>query len=118
MNKENNLLYKSGDIFLTGRIKNFLDTILLGDYESVWYISNWTLMHMISGIIIAFLFEQYKNKYVIGLVIHTIWELWQIYIGMSNAHNRLSGKNGLIDTIIDTLFFFLGMIMYDYIKIN
>jgi hypothetical protein len=38
-------------------------------------ISNWTLMHMISGIIIAFLFEQYKNKYVIGLVIHTIWEL-------------------------------------------
>jgi hypothetical protein len=38
MNKENNLLYKSGDIFLTGRIKNFLDTILIGDYESGWYI--------------------------------------------------------------------------------
>ena len=111
---ETNLLFRSGDLFLTGSIKKILDTVLIGSYESGWYISNWSMMHMISGIIVGFLLKTYKNPYLYGLIIHTIWELWQIFIGMSNAHNKLSGKSGLIDTIVDSLFFLLGMSIYFY----
>lgn len=110
---ENSLIYRSGDIFLTGSLKNFLDIILIGNYDSGWYISNWSFMHMISGIIVGFIFIGNKNRYIYGLIIHTIWELWQMYIGMSNAHKRLSGKSGLIDTIVDTIFFLLGMKLYE-----
>jgi hypothetical protein len=109
---ETNLLSRSGDLFLTGPIKKFLDTVLIGSYESGWYISNWSIMHMISGIIIGFFFKTYKNPYIYGLILHTIWEIWQILIGESKGHKKLTGKSGLIDTIVDTLFFLLGMSIY------
>jgi hypothetical protein len=111
---ENTLLYRSGDVFLTGKLKYFLDIVLVGDYESGWYISNWSLMHMISGMIVGSIFRENRNRYLYGLVIHTLWELWQIYIGMSNAHKKLSGKSGLSDTVVDTLFFLLGMKIIEY----
>lgn len=109
---EINLLSRSGDLFLTGPIKKFLDIVLIGSYESGWYISNWSIMHMISGIIIGNYLKIYKNPYIYGLIFHTIWEIWQIVIGESKGHKKLTGKSGLIDTIVDTLFFLLGMSIY------
>ena len=58
---EINLLSRSGDLFLTGPIKKFLDIVLIGSYESGWYISNWSIMHMISGIIMGNYLKLYKE---------------------------------------------------------
>ena len=40
-------------------------------------------------------------------IIHTIWELWQMLIGMSKPY-KLTGRSNLIDTIMDTIFFMVG----------
>lgn len=108
---ETNVLFRSGDLFLTGKIKKFLDTVLIGSYESGLYISNWSIMHTISGVIMGFVLKKYKNPYLYGLIVHTIWEIWQISIGMSTI-TKLSGKSSLIDIVVDTLFFLLGMFIY------
>lgn len=109
-----NLLYRSGDIFLTDKIKNFLDTVLIGTYDSGFYISYWSLLHLLSGIIVAIVLNQanIKRVYIYGLIIHTIWEFWQMYIGMTKTHTQIYGKDGLIDTVVDTLFFMSGVVLY------
>jgi len=52
-------------------------------------------------------------------IIHTLWELWQMIIGMANPM-KLTGKSNLIDTIIDTLLFMGGSytsyIIYNQVK--
>lgn len=40
-------------------------------------------------------------------IIHTIWEFWQMLIGMSKPY-ELVGRSNLVDTIMDTIFFMLG----------
>ena len=107
---ERDVLYKSGDLFTSGKVKKFLETVVIGSYEGCFYISVWTLMHMISGII---LYRIVGNKLSLMeyIGIHTVWEVWQIYIGMSNGHKRICGRNGLVDTIMDTLFYIIGIKM-------
>jgi hypothetical protein len=38
------------------------------------------------------------------LIIHTVWEFWQMLIGMSKPY-KLTGSSNLIDIIMDTLLF-------------
>ena len=44
-----------------------------------------------------------------------MWEFWQMLVGMSKPY-KLTGRNNLIDIIIDTIFFMLGA--YIVIKIK
>ena len=39
--------------------------------------------------------------------LHTIWECWQILIGMSKPY-MLTGRGNLVDIVVDTLMFMLG----------
>ena len=110
----NSLLYKSGDLFLPKNIRNLLETPIYGHYEKTSiYLTIWSIMHLISGtfteLLLRFYFqiEPFKIRIIIGLIIHTIWEFWQIIIGMSNPF-KLTGKNGLIDIVIDTIMFLIG----------
>jgi len=48
-----------------------------------------------------------KTYFLNLFIIHTIWEYWQIYIGMSKPL-RLTYHNNLIDIIFDTVIFMLG----------
>jgi hypothetical protein len=116
--KEETLLYRSGDIFLTGKIKEFLDKVLIGTYDSGFYVSYWSLLHFLSGVLVAMILNytniSTQNKYIYGFIIHTIWEFWQMFIGMTKTHKRIYGKDGLIDTIVDTLFFMFGMFIHQY----
>ncbi len=41
------------------------------------------------------------------LIIHTLWEFWQTIIGMAKPYN-LTGRNNIVDSIVDTLLFMLG----------
>ena len=114
MNKKSilqNLIYNSGDAFLPEKIKYILGIDLIGNSHKTFYVSGWSIVHLINGIIVGYLYLYFKgdNKlYTFKLfIIHTLWELWQMLIGMSNPY-KLTGRSNLIDTIIDTLFFMLG----------
>jgi hypothetical protein len=95
-----NIIYNSGDAFLPENIKNILATDLIGTSKKTFYVSGWSLFHLIIGIIMGYI---YLNMFII----HTIWELWQMLIGMSKPY-KLTGRSNLIDSIMDTIFFMLG----------
>lgn len=113
MNKINlqKIIYNSGDVFLPEKVKKILGTVLIGTSKKTFYVSGWSIVHLISGIIIGYIYLYFKGDtrlYTLRLfIIHTIWEVWQVLIGMSNPH-KLTGHNNLIDIIMDTIFFMLG----------
>lgn len=115
------ILLHSGDIFLSPKVNKFLLTDLVGNKNETFYISNWSLVHLITGIIFGYIVNEYlvletstlliDNYYFKMFILHTIWELWQVFISMSNPF-KLIGHNNLIDTIVDTLLFMLGAYIY------
>lgn len=113
MNKTwlNQLIYNSGDIFLPKRIKKILLIDLVGSSKKTLYVSGWSIIHLINGIISGYIYLYFKwnrKLYILKLlIIHTIWELWQTIIGMAKPY-KLTGHNNLIDSLLDTLFFMLG----------
>lgn len=106
-----NIIYNSGDAFLPEKVKKILGTDLIGTSKKTFYISGWSIVHLINGIIIGYIYLYFKGDrrlYMFKLfIIHTIWELWQMLIGMSNPH-KLTGRSNIIDTIVDTLLFMVG----------
>jgi len=113
MNKSSiqNIIYNSGDVFLPENIKNILGKDLIGTSKKSFYVSGWSIVHLINGIIFGYLYLYFNYDirfYTYKLfIIHTIWELWQMLIGMSKPY-KLTGRSNLIDTIMDTIFFMLG----------
>jgi hypothetical protein len=115
------ILLHSGDIFLSPSINKFLLTDILGDSKKTFYISNWSIIHLISGIILGYIVNQYlvlntskliiDNYYFKMFILHTVWEFWQIFIGMSDPF-RLTGNSNLVDIILDTTLFILGAFIY------
>jgi hypothetical protein len=92
--------YASGDLFLSKPVRDVLETYLIGDDKSLFYISLWSFMHMLSGVLFSFVSNSLQGY----LVIHTIWELWQIYIKMTPIHT----VRGAIDIFTDTFMGVLG----------
>jgi hypothetical protein len=105
------IIYNSGDVFLPEKVKNILGTDLIGSSKKTFYVSGWSIVHLISGIIIGYIYLYLKwdiKLYTFKLfILHTIWEIWQILIGMSKPY-KLTGRSNLIDIIIDTVFFMSG----------
>jgi hypothetical protein len=105
------VIYWSGDIFLPENVKRVLNRDILGSTEKTFYISGWSIIHFISGILFGYLYLYFKydiRSYALNmLILHTLWEVWQILIGMSKPH-KLTGKNNIIDTLVDTLLFMGG----------
>jgi hypothetical protein len=106
-----NIIYNSGDAFLSEKVKNILGTDLIGTSKKTFYVSGWSIVHFINGIIIGYIYLYFKGDsrfYTFKLfIIHTIWEFWQMLIGMSKPY-KLTGRSNLIDTIMDTIFFMSG----------
>ena len=104
-------IYSSGDAFLPTKIINILGTDLIGTSKKTFYISGWSIIHLINGIMIGWLYLYFKwdsRLYFYKLfILHTLWELWQMLIGMAKPYT-LTGASNLIDTIMDTTFFMLG----------
>ena len=105
------IIYSSGDVFLPDSIKEFLQTDLIGSSRDTFYISIWSIVHFLSGIFIGFFYLFMKwsvPAYMLNMfVLHTIWECWQILIGMSKPY-MLTGRGNLVDIVVDTLMFMLG----------
>lgn len=107
----NKMLYNSGDFFLPKPIIKVLNFYIYKNKNNSFYINGWSLIHLLSGIILGTLYL-YLNinttSYYYNLfIIHTLWELWQILIGMSKPW-KLTGDSNLIDIFVDTLIFMFG----------
>jgi Cu-Zn family superoxide dismutase len=100
------ILYRSGDLFLNDAAKKFLYSYIAGNDSSLVYINYWSVIHFLSGILVfmGLRLLGIDNYYLIGLVIHTLWEFWQLSIGMTKLNPR-----GLIDIGMDTGIFMGGM---------
>jgi len=114
------LLYNSGDAFLPEKIKQLLSTDFIGSSKKTFYVSGWSIVHFMNGIIIGYLYLYFnwdRRLYMFKLfIIHTLWELWETILGMSKPYN-LTGRGNIIDMIMDTLFFMLGAyILRSYYK--
>jgi len=108
---KNSLLYRSGDVFLSSGVRKFLETYHIGNSKSLLYVTNWSFVHFLSGIFLGWILISYFpdwNYYFSGLWIHTVWELWQILIGMTKIYTY----RGMIDVGVDTLFFMIGLLVY------
>ena len=106
------IIYNSGDVFLPEKVKNILGKDLIGNSKKTFYVSGWSIVHFINGIIFGYLYLLYfkgdrKLYFLKMFIIHTVWEFWQMLIGMAKPY-KLTGRSNLIDTIIDTIFFMLG----------
>lgn len=105
------VIYRSGDVFLPKPIKAFLDTPLYESKNTSFYINVWTMVHVISGLIGGYIYLYWgynkRNYYYNLFIIHMIWEAWQIFIGMSKPFS-LTGDNNSIDIFVDTAAFMLG----------
>ena len=106
-----NIIYNSGDAFLPEKIKKILVTDLIGTSKQTFYISGWSIVHIVNGIIIGYIYLYFngdRRLYMFNLfTLHTLWEFWQILIGMAKPY-KLTGPSNLIDTIMDTILFMLG----------
>ena len=116
------IIYNSGDFFLPKRVKKILDTDLIGTHKKTFYISGWSIVHTITGIIMGYMYLYFKfdsKSYFLKLfIMHTFWELWQMVIGMSKPY-RLTGGGNLIDTIMDTILFMVGVyIVHNYYQVK
>jgi hypothetical protein len=60
----------------------------------------WSWMHFLSGMMFALAFPQ--ATFLIWMIIHFIWELYQITIGMSDIKNKPASE--MIDISFDTIF--------------
>lgn len=95
-------------------IRRFLRTYLIGNPRSTFYITYWSVLHLLSGILFTCVylwfrpFARNKEVALYGFVAHTAWELWQIAIGM-NRPFALSGNNNLVDIGVDTILFMAGV---------
>jgi len=109
------VIYNSGDVFLPEFIRNALGKIIYkypnSETNYTFYIQWWTFIHFLNGIICGYLYLSFgyiKNNYFITmLILHTVWELWQIIIGMSKPWNII-GRNNIVDIFVDTSVFLLG----------
>jgi hypothetical protein len=119
------MIYHSGDFFLPKPIKQTLDKNIYMTQNYSFYINGWTIIHYLSGMILGaiylYLGKQISFFYYYNLfIIHTIWELWQMLIGMSKPW-LLTGDSNLIDTFVDTIVFMFGayvtlQIYYIFVK--
>jgi hypothetical protein len=115
------VLYDSGDVFLPLKLRNLLKQNLIGDSKNTFYISNWSIVHLLSGILFGFLINKYliknrsnliiSNYYFKMFMLHTTWECWQVFVEMSNPLS-ITGPSNILDTIIDTILFMFGAVIY------
>jgi hypothetical protein len=107
----NDMLYRSGDVFLPKTARDFLQRYWIGSNTSIFYVTNWSIVHFLSGIATGYLLLRTKTKqniYLIAFIIHTVWELWQVFIGMTPIYTL----RGQVDTVVDTVFFMVGVWVY------
>ncbi len=111
--KNNEILQKINHAFLSEKYSKRLSKPFLGSKQHI-YFDGWSLIHLTNGLICGYVYIKMNfnmtHYYCILLVLHIIWEIYQIYIHSSNPHS-LTGPNSLTDGLIDTLLFMFGVFL-------
>jgi len=111
-------LRNSGDLFLDEKhnIRGRLEYYFIGNDSSLFYVNGWSFIHFLSGFFLGLFLLTIRRKeyelniykrrryYFEGLLIHSIWELWQIFI----ENTKFTTLRGIIDIFTDTSFFLIG----------
>jgi hypothetical protein len=114
-------LYRLGDAYLPPHVSKILDYRFAGSNNG-YYVDFWSVTHFVWGMIINAVLGWFRlfnatTIYVMGFILHTLWELFQVMIGMSTFCRYHSYRPfGLADTILDTLFFMFGMVLMNIIR--
>jgi hypothetical protein len=99
-------LYRSGDIWLPKTAVSYLNTYVVGNDRTLFYLNYWHGMHFLSGVFFALLqlfVVQVQHPFYVYFFLHTLWEAWQLWIGMTKQTLR-----GLVDIGMDTCMGLLG----------
>lgn len=80
-----------------------LETYWIGNARSLVYVNTWSLVHCLSGILLAWLFP--TMTVWTAFWIHTAAEVWQILV----RNTPWWTARGQIDVVTDTAFFMLGV---------
>jgi len=99
-------LYRSGDLWLPKPFVKTLDTYIVGNDKSLFYLNYWHINHFVSGLLfglVSLLLYRGSNPLLIYFILHTLWESWQLFIGMTPRTFR-----GLFDIFVDTCVGLLG----------
>ncbi len=111
--KKNEFLQKMDHAFLPEKYRHRLHKPFLGSRQTV-YFDGWSLVHLTSGLVCGYVYIKMDfnmtHYYCILLILHIIWEVYQIYIHSSNPYS-LKGANSMTDAFIDTLAFMFGVFL-------
>lgn len=117
--------YDSSAFFMPHTLQKIIDTEIYVSKDKRLEINGWTIMHLISGIIIGFIYLhylKYNNNFIwyfiVLLSLHIIWEYYETLISIEKPFEEIDDIYD--DTIIDTIFFAIGYcsIYYLYFKYN
>ena len=103
-------LFLSGDLFLPKSVRRVLEHYYLGSDRSLLYITNWSLVHAVTGVLTAWYLETRYPGYDTlwtGFLLHTLWEIWQLAV-----RNTPWTLRGFLDIGMDTLLFLGGFLAY------
>lgn len=104
------LLFLSGDLFLPKSVRTVLEHYYIGNDRSLVYVTNWSLIHFLSGILTAWVLVSWypeSDPVWTGFLLHTMWEIWQLAV-----QNTPWTLRGLIDVGMDTGLFLAGFLAY------
>ena len=102
-------LFLSGDLFLPKSVRVVLEHYYIGDNTSLFYVTNWTLVHFLAGLFLGWILQTYYPAlpyYLTGFYIHSAWELWQFVV-----QNTPWTLRGAIDIGTDTTATMIGMLV-------
>lgn len=105
------VLFRSGDVFLPNSVRTVLEHYHSGNARSLLYVSNWSFIHVLSGMFMGWILLTYypeKDYYWTGFWGHSAWEAWQILV----KNTPYSTWRGRLDVVMDTAFFMGGMLFF------
>jgi hypothetical protein len=94
-------LRESTAAFLPLSVQTVIDAYIVGDENSTFYLTFWSVMHFAAGAFLAWVAP--RATLTNGFVLHSSFELWEWAVGVTPSNAR-----GLLDTFLDTVFFLSG----------
>lgn len=108
------ILFRSGDVFLPANVRKFLEQYYIGNDTSLFYFTNWSIVHFLSGVALGYILITYYpnvDYYWTGFYLHTLWEVWQLFV-----RNTPRTWRGFIDIGVDTTMTMIGMLVVAFVQ--
>lgn len=109
---DSNFFRRSTDVFLPPRVVETLNRVVVGNKKTGWYVDGWSGMHVLTGLLCGVFLLALGLRgfggFLVALLIHTVWELWQVHVGLTYipSFNPVTNRH---DALTDTAFFLLGV---------